>query len=232
MLSPSTTRYDKSSPAHRGSHAGTATDTSGSVEGAVGIGLGNRNRGSFRSGTGVHGNEATGSDDAVECGTVHGAVTDNRECGSAPRFDHDGIAILELAHVKLASGGRMVRTVRHTVDDERAHATDTFAAVVVEGEAFLALLHLFFVHDVQHFQEGHVRRNIVDLDSFELSLGLGILLTPNLQSQIQSAADAAFSFGRSPLRGSGYILGAAIGASLATRRLKRCHSTAPRGHYP
>ena len=78
--------------------------------------------------------------------------------------------------------------------------------MVVEGEAFLALLHLFFVHDVEHFQEGNVRRNIVDLDSFELSLGLGILLTPNLQSQIQSAADAAFSFGRSPLRGSGYIL--------------------------
>ena len=193
--------------AHKGSHTGTATDTSGSVEGAVGISLGNRDRGSFRSGTSVHGHETTGSDDAVECGTVHGAVTDNRECGGAPRFDHEGVAILELAHVKLASGGRMVRTVRHTVDDEGAHATDTFAAVVVEGEAFLALLHLFFVHDVQHFEEGHVGRNIVDLDSFELSLGLGILLMPNLQSQIQSAAaDAAFSFGRSPLRGSGYIL--------------------------
>ena len=145
------------------------------------------NRGSFRSGTGVDGNEAASLDDAVESGTVHGAVTDNRECGGAPRFDHDGVAILELAHVKLASGGRMVGAVRHTVDDERAHTTDTFAAVVVESEAFLALLHLFFVHDVEHFQEGHVRRNIVDLDSFELSLGLGILLTPNLQSQIQSA---------------------------------------------
>lgn len=39
---------------------------------------------------------AASLDDAVECGTVHGAVTDNRECGGAPRFDHDGIAILEL----------------------------------------------------------------------------------------------------------------------------------------
>ena len=81
----------------------------------------------------------------------------------------------------------MVGAVRHTVDDQRAHTANTFAAVVVESKAFLALLHLFFVHDVQHFEEGHVRGNVVDLDSFELSLGLGILLTPNLQSQIQSA---------------------------------------------
>ena len=170
-----------------GSHAGSATDTGGSVECTVGISLGNRDHGCFRSSTGVHRNEAASLDDAVESGTVHGAVTDNRECGSAPRFDHNGVAILELAHVKLASGSGMVRTVRHTVDDERAHTANTFAAVVVESEAFLALLHLFFVHDVQHFEERHVRRNIVDLDSFELSLGLGILLTPNLQSQIQSA---------------------------------------------
>ncbi len=39
---------------------------------------------------------AASLDDAVESGTVHGAVTDNRECGGAPRFDHDGVAILEL----------------------------------------------------------------------------------------------------------------------------------------
>ena len=32
--------------------------------------------------------------------------------------------------------------------------------------------------------------------------------------------------------GSGYILGAVVIASLAARRLKRHHSTAPRGHYP
>ena len=43
-----------------GGYAGTATDTGGSVEGAVGISLGNRDSGSFRSGTGVHRNEAIG----------------------------------------------------------------------------------------------------------------------------------------------------------------------------
>ena len=79
-----------------GGHAGTATDTGGSVEGAVGISLGNRNHGCFRSGTGVDGNEAASLDNTVESGTVHGAVTDNRECSSAPRFDHDGVTILEL----------------------------------------------------------------------------------------------------------------------------------------
>ena len=111
-----------------------------------------------------------------------------RDCAvDRTAFDHDGVAILELTHVKLAGGGRMVGTVRHTVDDQRAHTANTFAAVVVEGKAFLALLHLFFVHDVQHFEEGHIGRNVVDLDSFELSLGLGILLAPNFQCQIQSA---------------------------------------------
>ena len=85
-----------------GSHAGTATDTGGSVESAVGISLGNRNGGSFRSGTGVDGNEAASLDNAVECGTVYGTVTDNRECGGAPRFDHDGVAILELSFPFLA----------------------------------------------------------------------------------------------------------------------------------
>ena len=112
--------------------------------------------------------KTAGSDDAVESGTVDGAVTDNRECGGAPRF------------------------------------------------------HLFFVHDVEHLEERHVRRNVVDLDSFELSPGLGILLAPNLQSQIQSAAaNAAFSFGRSPLRGSGYILWVARFTPFPSNLIKR-----------
>ena len=171
-----------------GGDTGTTADAGGRVEGAVGISLGNRDRGSFRSGTGVHRNETTGSDNAVESGTVHGAVTDNRECGGAPRFDHDGIAILELAHVKLAGSYRMVRTVRHSVDDQGTHSANSFAAVVIKGKAFLSLLHFAIVHDVEHFQERHIRGNAVDIDRFELAFGLGVLLTPNLESQMHIVA--------------------------------------------
>ena len=41
-----------------------------------------------------------------------------------------------------------------------------------------------------------------------------------------------FSFGRSPLRGSGYILWVARFTPFPPNLIKRRHSAAPRGHYP
>ena len=67
-----------------------------------------------------------------------------------------------------------------TVDVQRAHAADAFAAVMVEHDGFFVVLDQLVVEDIQHFQKrgvgGDVFNGIVD----ELPLRVGVLLTPYL----------------------------------------------------
>ena len=73
------------------------------------------------------------------------------------------VAVLEVAHVELAQRGPGLRPVGDAVDHDAAHAADAFAAVVIEGDRLLALVHELFVQDVEHLQERHVRVGVVDL---------------------------------------------------------------------
>ena len=77
-------------------------------------------------------------DDAVERAAVDDEVLDHREGRGAPRLDVDLVAVLEVAHVELARGGRPLGPVGDAVDDHAAHAADALAAVVVEGDGLLA----------------------------------------------------------------------------------------------
>src|SRR5690606_41721828 len=72
---------------------------------------------------------------------VDDQVLDDRERRGPPRPGVDDVAVLELAHVQLARGGGPLGAVRGAVDDQRAHAADALAAVVVERDGLPALGH-------------------------------------------------------------------------------------------
>ena len=170
---------------HRGAvfarrDAGAATDARRRVHRFVRVDLADRQVVRVRNDT-VAGDETAGLKDLVERVAVDDQVFNDRETDRAPRFDRDRVAVLELAHMELASGDSVVRAVRVSVDVKRTHTADAFAAVVVERDRLFAFADELVVQNVQHFEEGGVRRNVVDAVGFETPLGFRVLLTPNLQ---------------------------------------------------
>ena len=59
-------------------------------------------------GAGAHADEAAGDHDAVKGAAVHGQILDDGEGLRAEGLDPDGVAVLELPHVKLAGRRRRV----------------------------------------------------------------------------------------------------------------------------
>ena len=164
-----------------GCYAGTAADAAGAVHSLVGILLGDEDGVGVLSLTCADGGVAAGLDDLVESGAIHHAVLDDGETGRAPGLHGNGVAIVELTHVELAGGGAALGlAVRCTVDVERAHAADTFAAVVVEDERLLAGLDELLVHDVESLEEGGVVGNVLQLMCVEVALLLRAVLFPEL----------------------------------------------------
>jgi len=160
--------------------ARSAADAGGGVHRLVGVGLRNRNGVCVGHGVRAYGDEASGLQDLVVGRAVHHEVLDDGESRRAPRLDGDGRAVLELAHVDLARGGRLAGAVRVAVDVQRAHAADALAAVVVEGHGLLALVDEVVVQDVEHLEERGVGRNVLDLVRFECAFRFSVLLTPYL----------------------------------------------------
>ena len=150
-------------------------------------------------GTGAHGDEAARLEDLIEGGTVYDEVLDNGETLAAPRLHGDGGAVLEVTHEELAGGHVIVRTVGTAVDIEAAGAADTFAAVVVERHrtaTLAAALHRhrvetladqLLVQDIEHLQEGGVLFDAGNMVGLEMTLGLGVLLTPYFQIEFHLA---------------------------------------------
>ena len=92
--------------------------------------------------------------DFIESRTVYHAVFADGETGGTPRLHGNRIAVLELTHIELAGGGTAFGlAVGRTVDIQRTHTADAFAAIVVEYERLLALLYQLFIQNVQHLQE-------------------------------------------------------------------------------
>ena len=124
---------------------------------------------------------ASSLDDFVEGGTVNHEVTDDREGLGTPGLNPDVVAITKLAHVELAGGDAIVVAVWATVDIESAHAADALAAVVVEAHGMgNAVVDEPLVQDVKHLKEGTVGRDAIQRISLEMSLGTGVLLSPNM----------------------------------------------------
>ena len=91
---------------------------------------------------------------------VHRQVADHRKRARAPRLQVKLVAVLEMAHVKLADRGAALGTVGHAVDHETAHAADALAAIVIERDRLLALRDQAFVDHIQHLQKRHVRADV------------------------------------------------------------------------
>ena len=96
--------------------AGAAADAGGGFHREIGVVFRDRNGVRLRRGTGARADESARLHDAIERGAIDDEVLDDREGADAERFDRDRRAILELAHVKLASGRRVRRTMRFAVN--------------------------------------------------------------------------------------------------------------------
>ena len=102
-----------------GSHTGTTADAAGAVHGLVSIFLGDEDGIGILRSTRAYSGVSAGLDNLVESSTVNHTVLDDRETGRTPRLDGDGVAFVEFAHIKLASGGTTLSlAVWRTVDVE------------------------------------------------------------------------------------------------------------------
>ena len=127
------------------------------------------------------GNEAAGGDHAVERAAVHHQVLDHRERARAPRLQVQLVAVLEVAHVKLAERGAGLRPVRDAVDHAAAHAADALAAIVVERHRLFALGDEVLVEHVEHFEERHVLVDVGHLVAHHAALIVRVLLPPDVE---------------------------------------------------
>ena len=173
-----------------GSHTCTTANACSGVHGSVGHFLADGKIVCILGTAAVERHIAAGLLDFVDCITVYHKVADHGECSRTPGFDCDCIAILELTHVELAGGYALHRTVGVTVDVERAHAADTFTAVVIEYHGLFTFFYELLVEHVEHFKEAAAGGNIVEVVVDELSFLFGTTLTPNFQIY----ADCMFHF--------------------------------------
>ena len=78
--------------------------------------------------------------------------------------------------MKLTGGGGFLRSVRGAIDDHAAGSANALSAVVVERDRLLAVPDEALVEDVEHLQERHVGRHLVQLVADHLAVLLEVLL--------------------------------------------------------
>ena len=182
-----------------GSNASAASDASRCIHALLGIVMRNQDVVGILGGTGTDGNETAGLKDLVECSTVDNQVLDYRETGTSPRLDGDRRTILKVPHEQLAGGHMVIRTMGTAVNIQGTGTANTFAAVMVKGNrtaALAAFIHCHRIHtltdqllieNIEHFQEGSILFDTGNMISLEMSLGLGVLLTPYLKIEFHLA---------------------------------------------
>ena len=139
---------------------------------------------------GVGADVATSLDDAVKGAAVDHQVFHHGERPAAPGLDDQGLAVFKTPHVQLTRGGFVLGAVGLAVDDNTARATNAFATIVVKGDGLFAFFQQTLVDDVQHFQERHLGADTGGIDFLEQASLFGVLLSPNLQLEIDLLFDA------------------------------------------
>jgi hypothetical protein len=74
--------------------------------------------------------------------------------------------------------------VRPAVDHCAAHAANALTAIVIECDRFIAVQRQLLIHNVDHFQEGHVRGNILRAIGLKASLAPRTALPPDFEREI------------------------------------------------
>ena len=164
-----------------GSDTCAAADASSAIHCHIGHLLGDGYSVGVGCAAGIEGYITAGLLDLVEGVTADHKVADNGESGRAPRFDGDGVAVVEFAHVQLAGGDTLHGAVGMAVDVQRAHTADTFAAVVVEYYGFFTGFDKLLIEHIEHLEEAAAGGNAVEVVVLELPFGSGAALAPNAQ---------------------------------------------------
>ena len=164
-----------------GCHAGAAANTGSRIHGHVGFVPRNRDGVGIGDTARSCADVASRLNDFVKSGAVYHEVTNDREGFSAPRFNPDIVAILELAHVELAGGNAIVIAVRPTINIKPTHATDALATVIIEANGMgYAVIDKPLIQDVEHLKERAIGRDVIQRIGLEMALGAGVFLSPNM----------------------------------------------------
>ena len=67
------------------------------------------------------------------------------------------------------------------VDHGTAHATDAFPAVVIKSDGFFGVQSQLLVDHVEHFQERHIRGDIMSFVGLKMSFALRAVLMPDFE---------------------------------------------------
>src|SRR2546430_14886341 len=78
--------------------------------------------------------------------------------------------------------------MRHAIDHHTARPTNSFAAVVIEGNRLAALDNEPLVHDVEHLQKRHVRTDVSRRVGDETSFRVKRRLPPHMKLEIHESA--------------------------------------------
>jgi hypothetical protein len=74
--------------------------------------------------------------------------------------------------------------MRNAIDHHPARSTDSFPAIVFEGNRFATCFGNRLVHEIEHVQEGHVWRDVTRFMTLEGPWSPTGLLSPDMQSQV------------------------------------------------
>ena len=164
-----------------GGYARTAADALRSIHREIRFVLGHVDGISIGNAASTHADESTLLLDAIERCTVHYQIAMHRKRRRAPRLDGDRHPVAEMPHVQLTRRRTLLPAVRRPIDDHRARATNAFATIGIKCNRFFARPNKSFVNDIKHFEEGHVRTDVMGLILFKAAGIVRIILAPNFE---------------------------------------------------
>jgi hypothetical protein len=74
--------------------------------------------------------------------------------------------------------------MRNAIDHHPAGAADPLATIVIERDRLAATRDETFVYDIEHFQERHVRTDVLRVVREERTFSIGRRLSPHVQFKI------------------------------------------------
>ncbi len=91
---------------------------------------------------------------------------------------------MEVAHVQLAGGASLSRSMGQAVYDQTTGPADSFPAVVIKGNGLSSFPDELFVHLIEHLQKGHIRTHIRGLNALHFALVPRAALPPYIECEI------------------------------------------------
>src|SRR5215469_4590744 len=145
--------------------------------------LRHRQRIGFRSGSGSNIDVPAGLNDSVKRASVDHEILDWQKRSGVERLDPYRVSVLKSPHVNLA-GRSLARSVRNSVDYQRAHSANTLAAIGIESDRILASFTEHLIENIEHLKKRGLGRDIFGFVILKRSGGAPILLPPDFQLKV------------------------------------------------